>query len=87
MGFHEGKQAERAQTLRRERIYQMNRALDFPILSTEMTASYKVAIEHYNESRAFLNGYCYFHSFADVDAHSHAAGEIRRLTEALINKL
>jgi chromosome partitioning protein len=80
-------QAKRAQTLRRERIYQMIRALDFPILSTEMTASHKVAIEHYNESRAFLDGYCYFHSLADVAPHSHAAGEIRRLTEELINKL
>jgi len=65
----------------------MNRAMDFPILSTEMTASYKVAIEHYNESRAFLDGYYYFHSLADVAPHSHAAGEIRRLTEELINKL
>jgi hypothetical protein len=75
LGFHEGKQAERAQIVRRERIYQMNRAMDFLILSTEMTASYKVAIEHYNESRAFLDGYCYFLSLADVAPHSHAAGE------------
>ncbi|UVM47683.1 AAA family ATPase [Pseudomonas sp. B21-015] len=79
------RQAKRAEYLRRERIYQMIRTLDFPILSTEMTASYKVAIEHYNEGREFLEGFCYFHSFADVAPNSHAAGEIRRLAEELIN--
>jgi len=79
------RQAKRTEHMRREHIYGMIRELDFPILSTEMTASYKVAIERYNEGREFLAGYCYFHSLADVAPNSHAAGEIRRLTEELIH--
>ncbi|WP_095124674.1 hypothetical protein [Pseudomonas sp. Irchel s3a12] len=79
------RQAKRAEYQRRERIYQTIRALDFPILSTEMTASYKVSIKHYNEDREILEGFCYSHSFADVAPNSHAAGEIRRLAEELIN--
>ncbi|UVM47695.1 AAA family ATPase [Pseudomonas sp. B21-015] len=78
-------QAKREHYLRRERLHQIIHALDLPMLTTEMTASHKIAIELYNESRDFLDGYCYFHSLIDVAPHSHAAGEVRRLTDELIN--
>ncbi|MBB6157395.1 chromosome partitioning protein [Pseudomonas sp. JAI115] len=78
-------QAKREIYLRRERLSQLIHKLDLPMLTTEMTASHKIAIELYNEGRNFLDGYCYFHSLIDIAPHSPAASEIRRLTSELIN--
>lgn len=70
---------------RRERILALIGELRFPTLATELTSAHKIAIEMYNHGRSFLEGYSYFHSLADVAPQSHAAREIRRLTEELVH--
>lgn len=77
--------ARHTYTRRREAILKAIGELELPTLTTELTAAHRVAIEIYNKDKAFMEGYSYFHSLADVAPDSHAAREMRRLTDELIN--
>jgi hypothetical protein len=76
--------ARHAYTRRRETILKAIEELELPTLTTELTAAHRVAIEIFNKDKAFMEGYGYFHSLADIAPDSHAAREMRRLTDELI---
>lgn len=70
---------------RRESILKKIKALPMLRLYTHLTNAHEVVIERYNSTRSLENGYAYFHSILDVAPFSHAADEVERLTEELID--
>lgn len=60
--------------------------LDFPQLCTELTGAYRIATEMYELDPQGPQECDYFDSLMDFAPKSHAAREIRRLTEELINR-
>lgn len=70
---------------RRERILKRIRALPMLRLYTQLTNAHEVVVERYNSTRSLEDGFSYFHSTLDVAPCSHAADEIERLTEELID--
>ncbi|MBF8644593.1 ParA family protein [Pseudomonas pudica] len=68
----------------REHLLEKIDALDFPLLHTELTKAYDIATEMYETNPANPQECDYFDSLLDYAPKSHAAREIRRLTEELI---
>lgn len=76
--------ARRMHRAHREDILKEIRALDMPLLMTQLTAAHRSVIDAFYEGELHQGGYGYFHSVQDVAPDSHAAYEICRLTEELI---
>ncbi|GLH50592.1 hypothetical protein RS3R2_42800 [Pseudomonas lactis] len=68
------------------RILEQIEKLDFPQLCTELTGAYRIATEMYELDPQGPQECDYFDSLMDFAPKSHAAREIRRLTEELINR-
>lgn len=70
---------------RRERVLELVDSLEFPLLHTELTGAYRIAIEMLEEDPVEGQEYGYFSAFVDFAPRSHAAREMRRLVDELIN--
>lgn len=68
----------------RERILSDITALPLTRLMTHLTNAHEIVIDKYNHEQPFLEGYSYFDSVLDIASSSHAADEIRRLTNELV---
>ena len=69
----------------RERILSDIIALPLPRLLTHLTSAHEVVIDKYNHEQPFMEGYSYVDSVLDIASNSHAADEIRRLTNELVD--
>lgn len=69
----------------REHVLEQIEALDFPHLRTELTSAYNIAADMYEQNSSDPQECGYFDSLLDFAPRSHAAREIRRLTDELIN--
>lgn len=69
----------------REKLLEKIDALDFPPLSTELSGAYRIATEMYEPTHDTPQRFCYFDAIMDYAPKSHAAREIRRLTNELIH--
>jgi chromosome partitioning protein len=69
----------------RERVLEQIEALDLPLLKTELTSAYSIALDMYELNSDDPQECSYFDSLLDFAPRSHAAREIRRLTDELIN--
>ncbi|ADR59763.1 Hypothetical protein, conserved [Pseudomonas putida BIRD-1] len=69
----------------RERVLEMIDALDFPQLSTELSGAHRIANERNELAHESPLHFCYFDPILDYAPKSHAAREIRRLTNELIH--
>ncbi|MCY1400543.1 AAA domain protein [compost metagenome] len=69
----------------REQLMEKIQSLDFPLLHTELTGAHSVAMEMYEMNPVSPQECDYFDSLLDYAPKSHAAREIRRLTDELIN--
>jgi chromosome partitioning protein len=69
----------------RERVLEMIDTLDLPMLTTELSGAYRIANERNEFAHENPLHFCYFDSVMDFAPKSHAAREIRRLTNELIH--
>lgn len=79
-------EAKHAALQRRERVLEQIEGLDFPQLCTQLTGAYSIEAEMYELDPQGPRECDYFDSLMDFAPKSHAAREIRRLTEELINR-
>ncbi|MCC9005557.1 ParA family protein [Pseudomonas putida] len=70
---------------RRERVLELVDSLSFPLLHTELTGAYRIAIEMLEDAQPPEQEYGYFSAFVDLAPRSHAAREMRRLADELIH--
>lgn len=82
--FEQLETTKRMISQQRERILERIVKLDFATLSTELTSSYRAAIEMYKQKPGMSAYYGYYSSFLDFAPTSHAAREMRRLADELI---
>jgi len=70
---------------RRERVLELVDSLRFPLLHTELTGAYRIAIEMLEDALPPEQEYGYYSAFVDFAPRSHAAREMRRLADELIH--
>lgn len=70
----------------RERILRDITALPLTRLMTHLSNAHEIVIDKYNNDQSWEEGYSYFDSVLDIAPHSHAADEIRRLTNELVER-